>query len=408
MMRALSPTGFLAIAALAALMSSVDQYLFAAYSIPPLALQLAALASLLLHLLVSMFGRRIAIGRSQMLCFAILYGYLVWTAVSYLYAEPSDIVVDVLIGRLKAALFIILGAIVLARQDMRNAFSIACVFLVALATVLNIYDFISPTFSQVPGRSAGFYINPNQSGSALDMLPMMASTAIPATANFLVLGMAAIGLLVTFSRSGWIIFLLGGLGLALYGRLGGGRARFVFLGIVALLFGALFYAYWSGDLFLFMSGSSLGEFLDPNTLARLGSRGAALDDYSSLERTDVANKGFDAFLASPLLGHGVGYTYVWDDRTSTHNMLLLMGAELGMPGILLYLSLFVVMIARARGVPRLLAIMLLADGMFTHNQLDFLSSVIPIAFVIAALDNDAGRRSVAANGISRSRERDQQ
>lgn len=397
------PTSILAIGAISLLMTSVDQYLFVAYGLPPLYLQIVAMAALSLHLAMRALSAK-SMGRlagGQAAAFTVLYFYIFWTAVSYLYALPLDTTTEILIGRIKAAAFIVLTSLVLIRIEMRHAFAWVSVGVLGLATLLNVYDFVSPTFSEVPGRSAGFYLNPNVSGSALTTLPMITAIRVPLLGNFILLAAAGFGLLLTFSRSGWIIFLFGGLGLAMLGKLGGGRARFIFLGIVALISALLFYAYTSGELYLFMSRSSLGEFLDPNTLARLGSRGAALDDYSSIERSGVIVKGWEAFLEAPLLGHGVGYTYIWGDRTSTHNMVLLMGAELGLPGIAAYLGLFAVLIARARGVYRLLAVVLLADGMFTHNQLDFISQVIPIAFVIASLGDHSSRRAPILGGPSK-------
>src|SRR5690606_22822101 len=134
----------------------------------------------------------------------------------------------------------------------------------------------------------------------------------------------------------------------------------------------VFASYASGDLYVGVSRSVLAEYLDPNTLARLGARGAALDDYSSIERGDVFWHGIETFLRSPFFGWGVGYGYIWEESGNTHNMPLAFAVEFGLFGPIFYFGFFAILIVKNQGTIRLLSIILLLTGMFTHNQFEFM------------------------------------
>lgn len=375
--------------------ASVDQYLFEAFGLLPLYWQVPALGYLLVHI-----GLRFLLHPEtwssftgpQLTIVALVATYLMWTAISFVYAPANAEVVELLITRIKAGIFLLVFVVVFIDRDTRTAFAFGAAGLVFVGTVLNVQDFIEPTYSAVPGRAAGFYINPNESGMMLVLLGLVASTRLPVVGNYLVWGLAGLGALLTFSRGSWVFLIIAIAGLAISGRLGGGRGRFVFLGMVALIFAGIFSAYLSGELYYWVVRSPLNEFLDPNTLARLGSQGTSLDDYSSYEREDVMSLGISLFLDSPFLGWGVGSTFVWVERSSTHNMLVMLAAELGILGPVLYLSLFAILIGYTRGLNRLLAISLFGFGIFTHNQLDMTTNIIIFAFAIASLASDVPQR----------------
>lgn len=397
------------LAVLAYLGSAVDGWLFADFGIPPLYGQIAALAFLTGHVAVTAMVSgtgRFPLAPATIAIFCLILVYTLWTAISYLYAPPREMVVETLIARVKTALFLMVFILVFADARVRAGFAHVAAGLVLLGSALVVFDFIQPTFSSVPGRGAGFYMNANDAGTALVLFALVATSRTNVLLNYVLWGVAAAGVLVTFSRGSWLLLVIAVFGLSIVGRLGGGRGRFLFIAAIVTVFLFVLGTYLSGDLYLFVSRSPIAEFLDPNTLARLGAQGVAFDDYSSIEREDVLALGFEKFFESPLLGYGVGSTHVWEESVSTHNMIALLGAELGIVGIATYLAMLAMVLIHAPSLGRVVALAMLLWGMTTHNQLDDPNLVIPFAFAIAAIpirDPASRRRQGAAQPVRPSR-----
>jgi O-antigen ligase len=382
--------------------SGLELYLNFATGFLPLYGQLAGLGMLVTWVAIGAVasnGQSLILPRPLPLLFGFLLFFCVMNVISFIYSPQSDLVVDALVARVKASIFIMFFAIVLLEPGFRGKFAYAAAFLAVLGSALTIYDFITPTFSSVPGRGASFYLNSNETATLLISFALIATTRLRLPAIYLLWVIVAAGVLLTFSRSGWGLLILALFGLTMIGKLGGGKGRYVLLIVVALMFAVVLAAYLSGDLYVWVSRSSLAEYLDPNTLERLGSRGAAIDDYSSLEREDVFRFGVQKFLESPFIGWGVGYGYVWAESVNTHNMPLALAVDFGILGPLFYFGWFAVMIYRSRGVARLLAVILLLTGLSTHNQLEFLADALVLAFVVSATSEtqralDAARPTV--------------
>lgn len=370
-------------------LSSIDQYIFAAYEIPPRNGQIIGFGTALAFIFVALLiGQDLPITRSraQLAILTLILVYLFYTAVSFLYSRQSTIEFGMMIDRLRGGAFLVIFSIVFSVPKLREFLSVAAVLLLILASALNIYDWVVPTFSQVPGRAAGFYGNPNESGMLLVFLAALACTRKTVLFNYALWALASVGILLTFSRGAWVMMLIAMLGHVYLGYLGGGRGRFVFLLLVAVLFLVTFASYLSGDLYLLAVKSPLADYLDPNTLARLGARGVTLDDQSAIEREFAIQLGIRYFFDSPVVGWGVGATHVWAERASTHNMVVLMAAELGIFGVAFYVAIFALILMSTRGNARLIALLCVVAGNFTHNQLEFVTNVLVLAYCIGSIE----------------------
>lgn len=379
--------------------SGVDLYLNTLLDIPPLYGQVAGLGYMVVWIAgiaATTNGRALAVPRATAALFLMLLVLCLFSAMSFIYSPQSEEVFDALVGRIKSAMFIVTFALVLIDPALRTKFAYAAAVIAVLGSVLSLFDFFTPTFSTVPGRGASFYLNSNETAMLLVAFAIIASSHLRVMGNYLLWVIVSFGVLVTFSRSGWLMLMIGLFGLSVLGKFGGGRIRFVLLGVVGLVIAGVFAAYLSGDLYIWLSRSTLAEFLDPNTLARLGSQGAAIDDYSSLERRDIFWFGLDKFLESPFIGWGVGYGYVWAESASTHNMPLALAVELGVAGPLLYFAFFGTAVAFVRGPAQLLTIVLIFGGASSHNQFEFIADALVIAFVVASTAENAYARAVKA------------
>jgi hypothetical protein len=188
---------------------------------------------------------------------------------------------------------------------------------------LNIYDLMFPgTFSNIPGRAAGLYAQPNFSATALVFGCTIGLSAIRRRwwrEAFVLISF--IGVLATFSREAILAFGFVVLGGSLAGRLS--LRRLAIAGGVAAV---LFVAFNIGKDFL---GE---ELVRPENSSRVTSQ--FLSDNSARDRVQVAKKTLTAFEEAPLMGQGFGTTSYWDDIES-HNNFLSFLADHGIIGIFL-------------------------------------------------------------------------
>lgn len=161
----------------------------------------------------------------------------------------------------------------------------------------------------------------------------------------------SVSLAITFSRGFWIAAAAGALVLFL---LGGGKERWRMGSIVALSAGAA----------LVLSTILLGNLAGPiaDALAvRLTSAG--LRDLSLLERLGESRAVLDLFLASPVIGHGIGASFMHYDiilKTTTestfvHNGYLFLLFKVGLVGTAVFLGFFMYVLFQAVSLLRMRA-----------------------------------------------------
>ena len=156
---------------------------------------------------------------------------------------------------------------------------------------LNIYDFMFPgTFSTIPGRAAGLYVQPNTSGIALVFGCVIGLSAIRRRwwqEAFVVVSF--IGVLVTFSRESMLAFGCVVLGGSLGGRLS--LRRLAVAGGVGL---ALFVAFNMGN-------NLLGEKI---ASSENWSRLTSLSDSSARDRAHLAKRTWAPSKKRPFSARG--------------------------------------------------------------------------------------------------------
>lgn len=370
-MMAPSPCNLAIAAVFAYLTSYADQAIFVQFGIPPVLGQILCLAlitSIACYDMIS--GNMFPLLAVQKRFITILVAYVSWTAVGFLYSSQSDEAVQRLVAQCKVAGFVIIFSLLLRRASAWPAVAWASLLVAVAGSAMAVFDFVVPTFSSVPGRGAGLYLNPNDAGFMLIALAMAASSSMTIPITYLLWIAVAPGILATFSRSAWLLLVVALCGQAWLGGFGRGRGRFVLVGVFSFGIGLLALAYVSGELYTLASGSELATFLDANTVARLGIYGASLDDASSAERGMALAKGLEAFYAAPIFGNGLGYTFEWDFPVSTHNMYVMFLAELGFPAFCLFVGMIFCGAWGGTDAGRLIAGIVALGSLFSHNMLD--------------------------------------
>jgi len=284
--------------------------------------------------------------------------------------STSEKVLQELDTRLLSVLFMLILLCIFSRDDVQFWARGAVLGGVLLAVGFNVFELFSPmAFSEVMGRSAGLYINPNQSAAALILGMIMTVGLLPHRYRMLFVVIVGLGVFLTFSRLVMIGWVLTAAVFIKTGQLNLRRSLLVGCAMLAIAFAA---TIWQWDKIQYRL-EDLGV-LNKNVLARIDwFNSPDASDMSTTERKEVAEFGWEMFSGSPVIGNGLGASVNWAREKSSHNEYLNMMVDHGIIGVF-FLPLLVLAIQwRARGEARQigfsLALFVLYFGFFSHNIL---------------------------------------
>jgi O-antigen ligase len=250
-----------------------------------------------------------------------------------------------------------------------------------------IADFLKPGLfypvdleGSVIGRAAATFINPNVAGEGLLLTFVLSCTAINRNLRapvFILVGSACV---VTYSRAaiGAWIFLAILLACTRVLPKAGVILIAIAAGAAAILFGG-FESYLNSRNDLGAGLTNLQDrlrfFVDMNA-----------GDDSALERGKVLVASWKMFLENPLVGAGAGATRVWSSfHVSSHNTLLLVAAEYGFTGIILWASAIALVLRgkyfEEKGLRWAVAFLFMYFSMFSHNLFDYTYWLVTIVLV---------------------------
>ncbi len=202
--------------------------------------------------------------------------------------------------------------------------------MIALSTLFDMafpqlmYSWSTPGVT--PGRAAGFFINANKASEAVILTALLAMPALRTATALPLAVLAGMAVLVTFSRTGmvaWVVLI------GLYWT-GGLLRRGHLLAMAAL---AVLLVAGGSLLALLVESQDLPTIAAADITDRLRFLGTGdLSDDSAQSRGAVVREGIDLFLRNPLVGAGSGATHVWDFGLAPHNFAVLMAAEYGVVG----------------------------------------------------------------------------
>jgi hypothetical protein len=319
----------------------------------------------------------------RFLIWSIIYlGYVIGTFALLARGNPEAAPITVAIEFLAITWALLL----LMAEPRRLKVASTTMALIALfSTAINVFDFLVPTFSEVLGRAAGFYGDPNISGNWIAMAMVAGLAAVPRHLRFAFAAVCGVGVLITFSRGAWLIW---GIAFALayqQGHIGLRRRSKLnsklnwMAGIV--LGGGFLVLVFSGVVGEVIGKSSLSAYLTDNTLSRLGISSGVLSGDSFDVREALIFRSLNEATTAPVLGHGFGYTSPWIERP--HNMYLMFLVEGGMIGAAIYVALMLMLWRVGIAQGRILALQLAIYSLFTHNNFEQPAMMIFIAFILA-------------------------
>jgi len=339
---------------------------------------------------------------------AVLLAY--WAAafaalccLAFLWSSQSEVATQVLVTNTEALCLLIAFLYLFRKRDSQQLAAIAMGLAVLLGVVTIYGEFFYPTvwqFTTVPGRAAGLYENPNIAGNCLVLGMVLSAWNMPKHLRWWFCILVGTVVLLTFSRSSMILWGIAMIALAWHDRFAWRRWRSLAAigGLLVLAGSAIVLGRMTGVLEII----GIGDLLTDNTFNRVTGSFFSQTDESAQGRRLVAQEGLRLFLNAPMTGQGLGATREWQYAGSTHNMYILMGAEMGIFGVALFLALIGILWSARTPLAQTVAVLFAVGSAFSHNQLDQPAMMIVLALVVSIPHDRAIRSSADGRTASRS------
>lgn len=311
-----------------------------------------------------------------------LMAHIALGMLAYFESSKSEVAVQSLITLIEVSLVGASFVVLMANPRRNRQAAFIFVLLALFSTCMDIYDFIIPTFTNVPGRAAGLYVNPTTAGYMITMAMLGGIDAVRKRLQWPFIFICGIGVLITFTRSAWIMWGISAAWFGMHGKSATANKR-LFATIASTVIGlGIVFALFAGDIGALVEQTPLARYLDPNTMARLGIGASSFSGDSTRQRLAVIQFSLKAISQSPLIGHGIGYTNEWAFPVGPHNMYLLFFIDGGVIGLVFYLSLMYILWRSSIGAGRVLSLQIALAGLFSHNLLQQPSVVMMMAYLV--------------------------
>jgi hypothetical protein len=357
---------FLAAAGVVLFFTSLDNYAFAVQVAPAPVVLVLIFAGATAVLVLIEPHRPVRVARSPLVAWMVFFFVVTSLWAFWMPGHPSA--TQELRDRFRSLLTLCTFALIFDDPRARRFGVIAVAVCLVLVSLVNVAESASllvfpeiPELARVPGRAAGLYVNPNQSGLAIALGVAAIAERLPKRWRVPLVLVGIIGIAVTFSRGAALCLGLAFVWLAWRRALGGWQVLVLVLGTAGLLAVALSYAQEH-------------RLLTENTASRL-----TLSRQDDSGRLTLARKGLEMFMKAPLVGNGVASTKRGRDEWS-HNMYVALAADHGVLGLFAFPALAVALFWRNRD-GACFALALSAAGFFSHDLLQDRFSLLLMALV---------------------------
>ena len=286
-------------------------------------------------------------------------------------------------SQISVVLIFVVASVLALRADLDRTLAIAAFVIVAVGAALNLYELFveNNVWSIAPGRSAGFYGNPNVSGQALlgyGLVFLTARSAKLRIVDLILMALVVVGVFATFSRAGILASLVLLTAAALM-RVSASTCR------------VSSSVRWLISLLAFTFASYVVHNVDlsEDATVRIFSliEAGGFGDYGE-DRGTAASVALDAIDENPLFGAGVETIYEMPE--GPHNMFLAMMVDYGIVGLIAYLVVIIRLILIARHADRNLSgtvlfyvAWLVIFSFASHNLLGNTATIPLMGFALA-------------------------
>ena len=301
---------------------------------------------------------------------------------------------------------IVVASVLASRRDLDSTLTASATVIVCVGAAMNLFELFvhQNMWSTAPGRSAGFYINPNVSSMSLTgfaSLVLLSRRRSLEILDLILMAVMVAGVFATFSRTGILLALLV-LTVVLLARAPAGRIFKTVISTIAIAT----LSFW------FVSYVVSSVDLSPDALSRVWSleeRGG-VGDYAN-ERGHLVGVGLDSISSPAVLMFGSGPLANYSLPETVHNTYIALLVDYGLVGVSFYLFLLIrlAVLAKTAG-PRSSRIVwcvvgwLALWGVASHNVLNDGCSIVLLGFALAHARTSRPRPLIPAMFSSRSSE----
>jgi O-antigen ligase len=327
-------------------------------------------------------------------CFGFVWVAMLW----FLWSSQSEVAWRDVRLRLSAVLLVLSCLMIFASPGAVRSARWAIVFAVLFGVTVNIYDFFVPmTFSEVQGRSAGLYINPNLSGEALVFGMILGVTVLPSYFRGPFLLLAGVGIFLTLSRGAMVAWFLAVCGLIFFAK--GLRVKdLVWTFVLSLLVVGIVLL---PKLDAILTTMDQAHVVTKDTERRFEwlTDPFGASDNSALQRQYLAEQAWSKFSEHPWIGSGTG-TFHESFDLPPHNQYLSYMLDHGIVGAAIMPLLILALIWEARGETMRVGLVFGATTLWlsfwTHSMLSFGHSLLLFALLAAMASTEPIRVREAA------------
>ena len=311
------------------------------------------------------------------------FGYVLVTILWFFHSSQSDISWQEVRWRLLTITTLISFVLIFADSGVVRLARQTLVIAVLFGVALNIYELFGPLpFNEVPGRSAGLYLNPNQAGEALVMGMILSTTVLPVWFRIPFILLAGIGIFTTVSRGSIIVWLIA---VSAFMLMRMARVKDLLLSVfLSLLLVAVVVLPRLDELLTTLERTGVSN---KNVLERLNwfTDPTGISDNSSWVRKYLAKQAWEKIEDNPFIGSGTGSSR--EVVIGAHNQYLAFMQDHGLLGAAI-LPLFILAATwGARGEIRGLAITfgcaVFLLSFFSHTILNDEYSLVSFALMAA-------------------------
>jgi hypothetical protein len=321
------------------------------------------------------------------------FGYALLTMIWFIGSTQSEITWQVVRSRILTIIELLLFISLFSNQEVNRLARQVLVVGVATAVIIQIYELFFPmSFSEVLGRSAGLYMNPNMAGSALVAGMICAVTVLPLHYRVGFFLMSGIGVLASFSRGSILAWGIAVAGLAVTGLM---RAKS--WAITGLLGFGLVLLMVVPNWDAFLSTLERAGTINKNVEERLTwlTDPSGVLDQSSWSREYLAKRAWEKIEEHPFWGGGTGSSFETD--IAPHNQSLVFMQDHGVLGILILPLLLLSVVLSATGENRSTSIVfgctLMFISLFSHTLLNDPPIILLLALMATMGAANPGRVS---------------
>ena len=263
----------------------------------------------------------------------LLWFILVAMPLAFMIFESRPFTRGTWTSQLSSVVILFVGAVLGLRRRLRGLLALAMLSVLAVGVALNLFELLvhNNAWSTAPGRSAGWYLNPNEASGTLALFGILyfgfrqgryRRYDVP------VLSLTFVGILTTFSRGGFVVFFCCVFA-CLLSRQGPRVSWSTVRSVIGVVLGLTLVAWLAFSVVL--PQLSLTE----DAAMRLESieRRAFVKDYET-DRARSALHSWARFRESPIIG--VGVLTSLEMEIGPHNMMAALAMDMGITPLFLY------------------------------------------------------------------------